>query len=78
MLDTDTDEIFPPPPPPLPASADPDGAPPDPGDAGPSVATGPPDGPSDEELVAAEIRRREAQAWQRLRAAVHMRASRFG
>ena len=78
MLDTDTNEIFPPPPPPLPASADPHGAPPDPGDAGPSAATGPPDGPSDEDLIAAEIRRREVQAWQRLRAAVHLRASGFG
>jgi hypothetical protein len=71
MLDTDTDEIFPPPPPPLPDL-------PDPGDGGPSAATGPPDGPSDEDLIAAEIRRREAQAWQRLRAAVHLRASGFG
>jgi hypothetical protein len=71
MLDTDTNEIFPTPPPPLPdlpASAE----------AGPSAATGPPDGPSDEDLIAAEIRRREAQAWQRLRAAVHLRASGFG
>jgi hypothetical protein len=71
MLDTDTDEIFPSPPPPLPGG-------PDPGDPGPSAATGPPDGPSDEELIAAEIRRRENQAWQRLRAAVHLRASGFG
>ena len=78
MFDTDTDEIFPPPPPPLAASADPDGAPPDPGDARPSAATGPPGGPSDEELIAAEIRRREAQAWQRLRAAVHLRAAGLG
>jgi hypothetical protein len=70
MLDTDSNEIFPSPPPPLPdlpAAADPGG-----------TATGPPDGPSDEELIAAEIRRREAQAWQRLRAAVHMRAAGFG
>jgi hypothetical protein len=74
MLDTDTNEIFPPPSPPLPdlpAAADP-------GDPGPSAATGPPDGPSDEDLIAAEIRRREAQAWQRLRAAVQMRAARLG
>ena len=70
MLDTDTNEIFPPPPPPLPnlpAAADPE-----------SPATGPPDRPSDEDLIAAEIRRREAQAWQRLRAAVHMRIARLG
>jgi hypothetical protein len=73
MLDTDTDEIFPPPSPPLPDLS----ASPGPGDAA-SLATGPPDGPSDEELIAAEIRRREAQAWQRLRAAVHLRASGFG
>jgi hypothetical protein len=52
MLDTDTNEIFPPPSPPLPDLS----ASPGPGDAA-SLATGPPDGPSDEELIAAEIRR---------------------
>ena len=83
MLDTDTNEIFPPPPPPLPgltASADPGdaGRSPGPGDAGPSAATGPPDGPSDGELIDAEIRRRKAAAWNRLRRAVDTRISGLG